>query len=131
MLYNNAIEVLDVSKYSDLELLNISNNNLVFLSDLKLPTGIKHLNLSNNSLKNLDGIENLQELKTLDVRHNALSDNDLAKLSELLNLKVVLVDGNPDISAKLIRRLNNFSSKYISTIKDKDTLDINKHSYLK
>jgi len=131
MLYDNNIEKIDVSGYTDLNRLNIANNKLTFFSDLKLPTSIRHLNASGNQLRTLDGIDKLTQLKTLDLRNNDLNDDDLDKISELENLKVVLVSGNPDISPDLINRLNNFSQKYIATIKNPDTLDVNKHSYLK
>ena len=131
MLQNNSIEVVDVTGYTDLELLNISNNKINYFWDIKLPEQILHLNASGNNLSTLDGIEKLKRLKTLDLRNNKLDSADLEKLGDLENLKVVLVDGNPDVSQELINDLRDFSLKYIATIKNPEILDSDKHSYLK
>ena len=116
-LQNNAIETLDVSDYSDLGRLDISNNDINYLANIKFPQQIRHIIITDSNLSTLDGIESLSELKTLDIRNNILDEDDLKKLADLPKLQLILAEGNPDISQQMLDNLAAFNVKYLQSIK--------------
>lgn len=116
-LQNNDIERLDVSDYSDLGRLDISNNDINYLANIKFPQQIRHIIITDSNLSTLDGIESLSELKTLDIRNNILDEDDLKKLANLPKLQLILAEGNPDISQQMLDNLAVFNIKYLQSIK--------------
>lgn len=114
-LNNNNIELVDVWEFEMLWKLDISNNNIRFISDLQLPLTIRHLNLSHNNLTNLKGIEKFTKLKTLDISFNNLQESDI-KLSWLDNLKYVNIEWN-EIWLDMLTKFSQFNSTYLSNNK--------------
>lgn len=115
-LQNNSIELLDVSKYSKLWRLDLSNNLIRFWTDVKLPSGIRHLNLSNNSLSSIKWLSNLKKLKTVDISNNDLDDNDIKSLIWLDNLQYINIEWNK-VSDNLRVEFWKFNARYLSTHK--------------
>lgn len=114
-LNDNKIQLVDVSKFDKLWKLDISNNDIRFISDLKLPLTIRHLNLSNNKLTNLKGLEKYTKLKTLDISFNNLEESAII-IKWLKNLKYINVEWNT-VSDELISKLNQFNATYLSNNK--------------
>jgi hypothetical protein len=114
-LNDNNIQTINVSWYNKLWRLDISNNDIRFISDLKLPITIRHLNLSHNNLTNLKWLEKYTKLKTLDISYNNLEESGIV-VKWLKNLKYINVEWNK-VNDELISKLNQFNSVYLSNNK--------------
>jgi len=115
-LWENSIEVLNISEYKDLWKVELQNNDISFFSDVKYPEKVRQLDLSFNQLQNLDGIEKLTELQTLNLSYNQLDEEEFQKIADLTKLRLIYVDGN-DVSDEFLIKIANFNFKYLSTIK--------------
>lgn len=115
-LWNNRIQLIDVSGFNKLWTLEINNNNIRFISDLRLPLTIRNLNISNNNLTNLKWIEKYLKLKIIDISNNKLDDKSLILLKSLKNLKYINIEWN-DISEKILEEIKAFNSTYLSNNK--------------
>lgn len=111
-LQNNKIQRLDISEFSKLWRLDISNNDIRFINDLKLPKKIRHLNVSGNSLDDIDWLDNYLEMKTLDLSNNNLDDNDI-NFSKFKKLRYINIEWNK-VSTGVINKINDFNSVYLS-----------------
>jgi internalin A len=114
-LNNNKIQLLDISWFDKLGKLDISNNDIRFISDLKLPLTIRHLNLSNNKITNLNGLEKYTKLKTLDISFNNIEESAIV-VKWLNNLKYINIEWNK-VSTWTLSKLNEFNSVYLSNNK--------------
>ena len=114
-LNNNNIEIININKYDKLWTLDISNNNIRFISDLNLPLTIRHLNLSNNNLTNLQGLDKYTKLKTLDLSYNNLEESDIV-IKGLDDLKYINIEWN-NISTVWLDKINDFNRVYLSNNK--------------
>jgi Leucine-rich repeat (LRR) protein len=81
-------EINDLKECSNLEILNLFNNQLVDLKFLSSNNqSLLYLNVSYNKIVSLDGLENLKNLKTLNLAGNQIEDiNEFSKLKNLSNL---------------------------------------------
>ena len=111
-LWQNKIQLIDVSWFEKLWTLEIDNNDIRFIWDLKLPLTIRHLNLSHNNLTSLKWIEKYTKLKTIDVSYNKLDSDSLKSLEWMKNLKYINVEWN-SLSEKVLNKVNSFNSRYL------------------
>ena len=111
-IWNNKIQLIDVSWFDKLWKLEINNNEIRFISDLKLPITIRHLNISNNNLTSLKLIEKYSKLKTIDISNNKLTDKDFEYFKWMKNFKYINMEWN-EVSEELLLKINKFNSMYL------------------
>lgn len=111
-IWNNEIELINVSWFEKLWTLDIKNNNISFIWDLKLPINITSLNLSWNDLSDIKWIEKYTKLKKIDLSYNKLTDEDFESLKALKNLIYINVKWN-DVSEELLNQISNFNATFL------------------
>lgn len=111
-IWNNEIELINVSWFEKLWTLDIKNNNISFIWDLKLPNNITSLNLSWNDLSDIKWIEKYTKLKKIDLSYNKLTDEDFESLKALKNLIYINVKWN-DVSEELLNQISNFNATFL------------------
>lgn len=110
-VWNNKIQVIDISSFEKLWKLEIDNNDIRFIWDLKLPENIRHLNLSHNNLDSLKWIKKYKNLKTLDISYNNLDDEDI-DIVWLERLKYINIEWN-NVSEEMLEKAANFNTRYL------------------
>lgn len=113
---NNLGNNIDVSKYSNLDYLIVSANNMSKL-DVSKNTNLEYLYASSNSISSID-LSNNTKLIDLDLYSNKISNIDLSKLNKLkyINLSVnnltsLDLSNQKDLNALYVssNKLNNLS----------------------
>lgn len=111
-LSNNKIEVLNISDFNKLWKLDISNNNIRFISDLNLPLNTRHLNISNNNLDSLSWLDKYENIKTLNISNNNLDDNDLKDIVKLKKLIFIKAEWN-NFTAEMLQSINSINHRFL------------------
>ena len=111
-IQNNNIDTINISDFKDLWTLDVSNNNIRFISDLKLPFKIRSLNLSWNKLTSLKWLEKYKFLKKIDISNNNLKEKDII-FKSFKYLKYINVIWN-DISKEFTQKIDRFNSLFLS-----------------
>jgi len=103
----------NLSIFTNLKKLDLSNNKFKLSSNIYLPDTIEELDLSNNQLEDLKGLANLKNLRKLYLSNNNLDNKDileLAKLKKLKRLKKLVIDWN-NLTKEFEDKINNRSNK--------------------
>ena len=83
--------------------LNLSSNRLTSLTDLRGLGSLKTLNVSKNKLATFAEFPQLPELESFDASENLIEksgEKELEYLGECLNLKTLIMQGNPWVDDK-------------------------------
>jgi len=115
-VWNNEIQLIDVSWFEKLWKLDINNNDIRFIWDLKLPEKVRHLNLSNNNLDSLKWLEKYTNLKTIDLSYNNLEDEDLI-FDSYPRLKFINIEWN-NVSEEMLETIDSFNARYLLNNED-------------
>jgi len=150
--YKNIDSIEDANiPLRDVELLDLSYNNITSLKGLEKFTNLKYLIIHHNKIKSLSGIEILVNLEFLDISHNKIksiieikklinlihlniSKNKIKLLNGieyLINLEKLCVNDNKIKSLKIIAKLNNLRFLDINNNKIKSVAWIEKLINLK
>ena len=105
-LYNGDIDGLKY--FTNLEWLELNENNISDLSVLSGLTSLKHLYFRNNSVSSLDFVSGLKNLEELNFFGNNISD--ISPIAYLTDLTVVWAGNNPITSIEPLRNLINVQS---------------------
>lgn len=114
-LKNLGLKILpsEISKFTDLQLLHLSHNQIAQLPDLSALTQLRVLDYSYNQLTQLPAVSALAQLKLLDLSYNQLTQ--LPDLSGLAQLRVL------DLSHNQFTQLSDVSG--LSQLKTLDLSD--------
>ena len=94
-------DLTGIEAFSNLTVLDLSDNYIYDLSDIALLTSLESLDLSNNSVKDISKLESLTNLQNLDLSYNLLSDfSGLFDLTSLVYL---------DVSSNLITSIDGIN----------------------
>ena len=106
-LSNNQLTSLEgIERFSGLQELDLSNNQVPLTELTKCARGLLKLDLSNNQLISLEGIEEFNELQELDLSNNQVSLDKLGVITQLANLKKVSITAS---KADQFRIITSFS----------------------
>ena len=107
MLRENNIKDITKLKNSNIEYIDLSKNpGILDYSSLK---DIKSIVLEENDIKNAELLEALTNAEFLDLSNNDIGN--LTPLNHLLNLKILIIDGNENISGILDNNIESLSIK--------------------
>ena len=85
---NNLTSLEGIENLTNLKWLDLSNNKLTSLEGIKNLTNLEVLKLSNNKLTSLKGIENLTNLEVLGLQNNPISGSEKARVKKIFGDKV-------------------------------------------
>ena len=105
-LYNDDIE--DLKYFTELEWLELNENNITDLSVLRDLKKLKHLYFYNNNVASLDFASGMKDLEEINFFANKVSD--LSPLAHLTKLIEVWAGNNPISSIEPLRNLINMES---------------------
>lgn len=98
---NNINNISPITNISGLFMLNLDNNQIEDITGIENLTGLAYLDLDNNQIQDLREVENLNGLKWLNLANNQISDfaavNGLSELTSL-NLSSNNITNIPDLS---------------------------------
>ena len=94
---NAIIQIVPMQRLKNLKILSLARNNIKRIQNLEdVAATLEQLWLSYNQIERLDNLAPLQKLSTFYVSNNRIRDpNEIAKCSQLADLKSVLFQGNP------------------------------------
>lgn len=98
--------LMGIHHFTELRVLDLSDNNLIYVSELESLENLERLNLMGNTIRNTEFVESMESLKILDLSYNEIVDDRFAISSQTLE--------NLDIS-------NNYLIKLLGSL---DTPDI-------
>jgi len=123
-----------IGKLTNLEVLNISNNQITSINVIKNLTNLKNIYANNNKITSIVNLENLNQLKSLNLSNNYLSNTSFLKKTKsiemldlhsnklkdindleilLTSIKKIIIDNNPIAIAqnwKLSKYENHYST---------------------
>lgn len=116
---NDIAEIDDLRFLFELQVIDISNNNLTRLP--KLPEHIEELTVKNNKLFNIDSLSKCDCLKRLDC-----SENTIVKLPVIDNLEILICDKNKIDNMPLYKTLKKLSccDNFITDIPEMNYLEV-------
>lgn len=114
-LSTNAIDrMIALPKLKNLKILSLSRNNIKRIMSLEdIGQNLEELWLSYNQVEKLDGLSNCIKLHTLFISNNKIKAwDEVTKLSQLPELKTLLLVGNPIYGGGEKTREENWPSVY-------------------
>ena len=99
---SNLFDLSGLEKCTNLEALDLSNNQIIDITPIGFLNQLTEINLSGNKIQDIDVLDNLQNLEKIDISFNEIKD--ISPLFNLLNLKYVNIIGN-NIPKKQLEKL--------------------------
>ena len=98
---NSIIQIVPMQRLKNLKILSLARNNIKRIQNLEdVAATLEQLWLSYNQIERLDNLAPLQKLHTFYISNNKLRNwEEVAKCSQLADLKTVLFLGNPIYTA--------------------------------
>ena len=98
---NSIIQIVPMQRLKNLKILSLARNNIKRIQNLEdVAATLEQLWLSYNLIERLDNLAPLQKLHTFYISNNKLRNwEEVAKCSQLADLKAVLFLGNPIYTA--------------------------------
>lgn len=95
--FNRVPAIKHLNYLSKLKVLDLSNNILTSTAGIEsVKDTLEQLTLCRNEISNLAGVASLKKLKYLFISYNKIAEwNHLAPLSDLKNLEMLTLEGNP------------------------------------
>ncbi|VWU51306.1 leucine-rich repeat protein [Hepatocystis sp. ex Piliocolobus tephrosceles] len=103
-VYYQEIGNLNFSKFTNLIILDLSNNALVNLNNIKLPNSLKVLNIKNNNLTDINFLKNNLSIETLILDKNDIDDINI--INFIPNLKIIRCSHNKLHNLPLLHNLH-------------------------
>lgn len=88
----NIKEIIDLDKLENLEVLDLSHNQISEIQGLENLTNLKALNLQNNLIKKITGLRSLSNMQVLNLNNNMIYE--IEGLDRLINLKILKLQNN-------------------------------------
>ena len=92
-------DLKDLEKFSNLSMIDLSNNNIKNIDTLLNIKGLWMLDLSYNNINNVDNLTKIEDLSTIKLSHNNISD--IGSLSKLKNISDIDISNNNITSINL------------------------------
>ena len=130
---NQLTELPDLSALTNLQRLDVSHNQLTHLPDLSELKNLKRLAVNNNQLTHLPDLSALKNLASLDVSYNQLTHlPDLSKLTKLTGLYVSdnQLKKLPDLNTLTKLQFLNYANNQNLTIQSDELPPLNAQSPL-
>lgn len=105
-------DINSLSRLTNLEDLQLSNNEIEDLTVFRSLTELVVLDLSNNEITDLTPLENLEKLQYLNLGQNRIKS--IEPLTKLQGLKGLILSGNEGINLSPIKKMANLKSLFLS-----------------
>ena len=105
-------DINSLSRLTNLEDLQLSNNEIEDLTVLRSLTELVVLDLSNNEIIDLTPLENLEKLQYLNLSQNKIKS--IEPLSNLHGLKGLILTENEGLDLSPIKKMTNLKSLFLS-----------------
>jgi Leucine-rich repeat (LRR) protein len=89
---SNLFDLSGLEKCTNIDIIDLSNNQIVDITPIAFLTQLKEINLSGNGIQDISVLDNLQNLKRIDISFNEI--DDISSLFELQNFEYVNIIGN-------------------------------------
>ena len=96
---SNLFDISGLEKCTNIEVLDLSNNQIINIIPIGFLSKLTDINLSGNNIHDISVLDNLQNLQRVDISFNEI--DDISPLFELQNLEYVNIIGN-NVSQKQI-----------------------------
>ncbi|MCP4268849.1 MAG: TIR domain-containing protein [Candidatus Brocadiaceae bacterium] len=101
-----------LSALTELEELNLSNNQITDISPLRNLVNLKSLNLDYNQISDISSLRSLVSLKFLNFNYNQISE--ISELAELVELQELFLESNQISDIEIFKRLVNLRKLNLS-----------------
>ena len=103
---NSISNIYPLMGLTSLRYLYLDGNSVSGINALSGLTNLTELYLADNPITSLSGIEKLNYLETLDLSRTGANDELLAQLYSSYSLKLILLNGNPDLTGNAVDALD-------------------------
>lgn len=110
---SSNLYVEDIKRFTELEVLDISDNEISSIRSLGSLNNLADLDVNSNHVKNIKVFKNMCSLRRLDLRSNDIAD--FKSLKYLNKLNVLLLQGNPAVEAD-----TTMTRRYFNKLTEKD-----------
>jgi len=110
---NRVTDLRPLMGVTSLKVINAENNEISNIAALGSLTELEELYLGGNRITDFSVLGKLQELSTLGLENTGLNDEGLANVMEIPDLRILMLEGNPDITGNVVDEFkqSNFQCK--------------------